>query len=51
MKRYRIRYTDSHDPCCPVFACIVKAYDRVHAEEVFFESGEDGWKVVSIKKI
>jgi len=52
MHKYRIKYRDL-DPGCPVFTMHVKAYDRGHAEELFWDSdsGDDGWLIVSIKKV
>jgi hypothetical protein len=49
-KRFRIRYRDL-DPGAPDFSMIVKAYDREHAEEKFWDSGDgdDGWRIVSIE--
>ncbi len=51
MKRYRIRYRDP-DPGCPVFSYIVRAYDREHAEERFYETNDgDDWQLVSITEL
>jgi len=50
MKRYRVRYRDN-DPCCPVFSCIVKAYDREHLEERLADFDYEGWKVLSTKAL
>jgi hypothetical protein len=52
MKRYRIHYRDL-DPACPVFRCIVKAYSREHAREVFFDTDPDDpdWKIIKVERI
>jgi len=51
LRRFRIRYRDL-DPACPEFACTVRAYDREHAEIVFFDAPDgDGWKILSIRLI
>lgn len=46
MNRYRIKYHDP-DPGCPVFSCIIRAYDQEHALELFFDDGDD-WIVDSV---
>ncbi len=51
LKKFRIRYTDVYDLGCPVFSTTVLAYDREHAEEEFFDTPDQGWKIVSIKKV
>lgn len=48
LKRYTIRYTDAHDPACPVFTTTRRAYDAEDAEELFLDSPDDGWKVLSV---
>ncbi len=52
MKRYRIRYRDM-DECCPMFSLVLKAYDREHAEERFWDmaDGDDGWVILSIERV
>lgn len=49
MHKYRIRYRDP-DPGCPVFSCVVSAYDAEHAEEKFREDGDD-WLIVKIERV
>jgi hypothetical protein len=46
MKKYKIEYKDL-DPGCPVFRCIVKAYDIDHAIEKFQSDG-DNWEIIGI---
>lgn len=49
MKLFRITYTDESDPCCPEFTQRVRAHDREHAEEKFFDSDDfDGWKILRV---
>ena len=46
-RRYKIEYTDKYDTACPIFEWYCKAYNAEHAEELFFDSDDDGWKIVS----
>jgi hypothetical protein len=52
MNRYRIHYRDK-DPCCPVFRCIIRAYNREHAEEKFWEADPNDmdWTLIKIERI
>lgn len=50
MGTFEIIYRD-WDPCSPHFKLKVKAYNREHAEEIFFEGPDDDWKIISIKKV
>jgi hypothetical protein len=51
VEKYRIKYRD-WDPTSPVFSEVVTAYNREHAEEVFWEmDDDDDWKIISIKKV
>jgi hypothetical protein len=51
MNRYRIEYTDADDPGCPIFTTHVRAVDKLHAEERFFDSDDQAWKIVSIARV
>jgi hypothetical protein len=51
-KRFRVRYTDEDDDCCPIFAYTTTADSREHAERKFYEGPDpEGWKIVSIERI
>ena len=50
--RYAIDYTDSHNPCCPIFTQCVWAYNLEHAEIKFFDSPDaDGWKIITLRRL
>ena len=51
-KSFRIKYKDL-DPACPVFGMRVRAYDREHAEGIFWamDSDDDGWELISITEV
>lgn len=51
-KRWRIEYRDP-DPDCPIFTMDVLAYDRAHAEEVFWDDDvqDEDWEIISIKEV
>jgi hypothetical protein len=50
--RFKVRYKDPYDPAFGVADWYTWAYDATHAEERFYETGEDeGWKVVSVDKV
>jgi hypothetical protein len=49
--RFRLTYRDAHDPVCPVFDTSTWAYSAEHAEEKFFDSDDDGWRLLSVEKI
>jgi hypothetical protein len=48
---YVIRYVDAHDPCCPTFRTLVRAYSEEHAEDLFFDSDDDGWRILSVSAV
>jgi hypothetical protein len=51
MKTFVVRYRDATDEGCPVFSCIIKAYDQEHAEDKFCETpSNDGWEIVSVEE-
>jgi len=48
-KEFKVYYTDSHDPGCPTFTEIIKAYDAADAEDKFYDSEDsDGWSIIKI---
>lgn len=49
--RFRIRYTDVADPCCMPDDWYVWAYNAEHAEQKFFDSDDDGWKILGIERV
>jgi hypothetical protein len=49
--RYVVEYRDAHDDCCPIFTWHAWAYNLEHAELEFSESGEEGWRIVSIRRL
>ncbi len=51
LNKYQVRYTDSGDEGCPDFTCVIHAYNKEHAMDKFFDSDDDDWKVLSIKKV
>lgn len=50
---YVIRYRNKDDDACPVFAWHCRAYDRDHAVEKFWDTGDgdDGWDILSVERV
>jgi hypothetical protein len=52
VRRFRVAYRDDCDPGCPVFSCVIKAYDRDHVIEKFHDAPDgEGWEILSITEI
>lgn len=50
LKTYIVYYTDEDDIACPVFKMKVRAYDREHAMDVFYDSPDSvGWQIVKVE--
>jgi hypothetical protein len=47
---FRVSYRDL-DPACPEFSWSTWAYDADHAVEKFSDDGDDGWKILSVRKV
>lgn len=52
LRRFRIRYRDA-SPEAPIFTTTMRAYDREHAEEKFWDSDsmDQDWEILSIVEI
>jgi len=51
LRRYRVRYADL-DPGSPVWTTAIRAWDALHAEEVFWDQGPDNdWEIISVEEI
>jgi acyl-CoA thioesterase FadM len=49
LQRYLVRYQDiSGDG--PVWSARYRAYCKEHVEDQFFDSDDQGWKILSIKR-
>lgn len=48
---FLLRYKDKHDPASPTFEWRTWAYDSDHALDKFYDSDDQGWKVVSWERV
>jgi hypothetical protein len=52
VKKFRVRYRCVLEPDEPAFSTVLYAYDREHAEDLFFDDTNDNdWTIVSIRKV
>lgn len=49
--RYAITYTDKYDDICPIMTWHCRAFNTEHAEILFHDSDDEGWKIISIKRV
>ena len=48
---FRIVYEDKYDFASPRFSTSSWAYDAGHAEDKFFDSDDQDWKIISIVRV
>lgn len=49
--QYLLRYKDKDDPASPTFDWKTWAYDSEHALDKFYDSDDEGWKIVSWERV
>ena len=49
--RFRVHYRDKGDECCPLLTWTCWAYNYDHCYEKFWDSDDDGWRVVSVERV